>query len=165
VFALTRQYYLSERPELVAPTPTALAESPWPDVARMLASPVTPAATGPSDPVAIAREADELFTRKQYAQAAQRYEQLLALDSGNVDVYNNLGITLHYLGRSEEALRRLAEGAALDPQHQRLWLTTGFVNLQLGSTELARAALTKAIASGNDSSIRESAEKMLASLP
>jgi Tfp pilus assembly protein PilF len=119
----------------------------------------------PGDPLAIAHEADELFARKQFAEAAQRYEQLPALDSDNVDVYNNLGITLHYLGRSEEALQRLAEGAALDPQHQRLWLTTGFVNLQLGNTELARAALTKAITAGSDLSIRESAEMMLASLP
>ena len=43
------------------------------------------------------------------------YSQLLAFDPKNVEVYNNLGITLHYLGRSAEAVQRLNEGLALDP--------------------------------------------------
>jgi tetratricopeptide (TPR) repeat protein len=117
------------------------------------------------EPQAIAHEADELFAAKQYDRAAALYARLVALDPSNADLYNNLGLTLHYLGRSDEALARLAEGAALDPRHQRLWLTTGFVNQQLGREAGAREALQKAASVGEDAAIRDSAEKMLASLP
>ena len=74
-------------------------------------------------------------------------------------------LTLHYLGRSNEALEKLAAGLKIDPQHQRSWLTTGFVNLRLGNATEARAALTKARDVGDDTQIRENAEKMLAGLP
>lgn len=165
VFALTRQYYLSHAAVQAAPARAVAAASPWPETTEMLAAASAPAAPAPStDPQAIARQADELFESKQYAAAAQRYEQLLEIDPTNVDLYNNLGITLHYLGRSAEALERLGRGAALNPQHQRIWLTTGFVNLELGNDEQARAALTNAARLGDDASIRASAQQMLATL-
>jgi len=78
---------------------------------------------------------------------------------------NNLGLTLHYLGRSGEALTRLGEGIAADPGNQRIWLTLGFVNSQLGNVDDARKALTKATEIGTDESIREAANKMLEALP
>ncbi len=53
----------------------------------------------------------------------------------------------------------------MDAEHQRIWLTLGFVNSQLGNTDQARLALTKATQVGGNASIRESAEKMLAELP
>jgi tetratricopeptide (TPR) repeat protein len=167
VYTATRLYYVAASIDAAsAARPRAAAPSPWPDVGLTAPSAASPtSATLGSDPLAIANQADTAFTSKQYDQAAELYAQLLQLDLSNVDLYNNLGITLHYLGRSEEALRRLAEGAALDPQHQRIWLTTGFVNLQLGNTERARIALTNAASVGTDASIRASAEKMLASLP
>jgi tetratricopeptide (TPR) repeat protein len=167
VFAVTRHYYFAASTEAAVPTRLgAAAPAPWPDVALTAPSAASPTGATPgTDPLALANQADAAFASKQYATAAELYAQLLQLDLGNVDLYNNLGITLHYLGRSEEALRRLAEGAALDPQHQRIWLTTGFVNLQLDNTERARSALTNAASMGTDASIRASAEKMLASLP
>ena len=93
------------------------------------------------------------------------YERLLAFGPNNADVLNNLGLTLHYLGRSSEALGRLNEGVALDPGNQRIWLTLGFVNSQLGNVDEARAALSTATQVGTDESIRESARKMLDGLP
>ncbi len=39
-------------------------------------------------------------------------------------------------------------GLAVDPTHQRIWLTLGFVSSQLGNTEQARTALTTAIELG-----------------
>ena len=162
VFAATRAYYL----RVSAPSPRAVAApSQWPDVS--LTAPVVATAPGSSsatDPLKVSNDADAAFGAQRYEQAAELYEQLLTLDPSNVDVYNNLGITLHYLGRSEEALRRLDEGIALDPMHQRIWLTTGFVNVQLGNTERARAALTNASTLGSDAAIRESAQEMLAGL-
>jgi Flp pilus assembly protein TadD len=93
------------------------------------------------------------------------YRQLLTFDATNAEIYNNLGLTLHYLGSSEEALQKLNEGVALDPTHQRSWLTLGFVNSQLGNTEQARTALTNASQTGTDEEIHQSALKMLESLP
>ena len=97
--------------------------------------------------------------------AASLYGQLLLIDPSNVDTHNNLGITLHYLGRSAEALDRLNEGALLDPGYQRIWLTLGFVNQQVGNIEEARAALTTAAEMGTDSAVGKSAERMLGELP
>jgi tetratricopeptide (TPR) repeat protein len=164
VFALTRHYYQAAH-DVTAATGAGAARSPWADIARSLPNVASTAApTAGGDPAALSHEADAHFASKRYEQAARGYEQLRALDPTNVDVLNNLGLTLHYLGRSREALERLAEGAALDPHHQRLWLTTGFVNLDLGNADEARAALEKAASLGTDAGVRESAEKMLATL-
>ncbi|MGW8368799.1 MAG: tetratricopeptide repeat protein [Gammaproteobacteria bacterium] len=89
----------------------------------------------------------------------------MSFDPNNVEVYNNLGITLHYIGRSDEALRRLDQGVAIDPTHQRIWLTLGYVNSQLGNAEQARTALTKAVQMDPDNDIGQSAAKMLEALP
>jgi len=117
------------------------------------------------DPSEMSRQAGEFFTNRQYDRAAELYERLLAFNPNDAETYNNLGITLHYLGRSTEALRRLNEGVAVDPGHQRIWLTLGFVNSQLGNTEQARTALTTAAQIGSDDSIRQSAMRMLEDLP
>ena len=92
------------------------------------------------------------------------YERLLAFNPNNAETYNNLGLTLHYLGRSTDALRRLNEGVAVDAENQRIWLTLGYVNSQLGNTEQARAALTTAVQIGSDELIRQAAMKMLEDL-
>ena len=117
------------------------------------------------DPVEISRRADEYFANRQYGQAAGMYERLLAFNPNDGEIHNNLGLTLHYLGRSTEALDRLEEGAAVDPQNQRIWLTLGYVNSALGNTGQAREALTNAIHTGADESIRHSAKEMLEALP
>lgn len=117
------------------------------------------------DPVEISRRADEYFTNRQYGQAAAMYERLLAFNPDDGEIHNNLGLTLHYLGRSTEALDRLEEGAAVDPQNQRIWLTLGYVNSALGNTGQAREALTNAMQTGSDESIRQSAKEMLEALP
>ena len=122
--------------------------------------------SGPTeDPVEISRRADEYFANRQYGQAAAMYERLLAFSPNDGEIHNNLGLTLHYLGRSTEALDRLEEGAAVDPQNQRIWLTLGYVNSALGNTGQAREALTNAIQTGTDESIRQSAKEMLEALP
>jgi predicted Zn-dependent protease len=170
VFATTRSYYLS-RP--AAPNPAAaevLKSLPvWPVPEAGMGTgavqpPATPAPLASTDPAEISRQADESFNSQQYDRAAVLYAQLLSLDPKNVDVLNNLGLTLHYLGRSTEALQKLNEGVALDPAHQRSWLTLGFVNSQLGNTAEARKALNNASRMGGDEEIRQSAQKMLEGL-
>lgn len=174
VFAITRAYYLGEsqspRPATSADTAAmAAAAVTWPagiseaDITGL--GTTSPGLPTPTDPVEISRQADEFFATRRYELAAERYRQLLVLGPDNVDVHNNLGLTLHYLGRSVEALRQLDEGVAIDPNYQRIWLTIGFVNSQLGNNEQARAALTNATELGTDESIRQSARNMLETLP
>jgi tetratricopeptide (TPR) repeat protein len=170
VFAATRVYYTSE-PDRVVLEPSLLdrADSAWPsafsatDLMRF-DSPVSSPSSSQS-PEEILHQADESFANKQYDRAAEFYARLLTIDSTNVDIYNNLGITLHYLGRSSEALLRLNEGVALNPLHQRIWLTLGFVNSQLGNTEEARTAFNTAIELGPENEIGQSAASMLQNLP
>jgi tetratricopeptide (TPR) repeat protein len=171
VFALTRYYYVSGR-DIVRPEVAGVLKSlpKWPDgPAGMPAAPSLPAPMANldpagTDPATIARNADESFNSGQYARAAELYQQLLMLDPTNVELHNNVGLTLHYLGRSAEALEVLQAGTALDPTHQRSWLTTGFVNAQLGNGPAAREALGRAQV-GADEEIRKAAREMLAALP
>jgi tetratricopeptide (TPR) repeat protein len=170
VFAITREYYMedavADRGHALTVAPTSAGWSRGmsaADVSRLSSPGLVEAA--PSDPAEIYRRAEQYFASKQYAQAAQLYEQLLTFSPNDAEIYNNLGLTLFYLGRSDESLRQLKKGVTVDPGHQRIWLTLGYVNSQLGDTEAARAALTNAAERGDNASIREAAEKMLAELP
>jgi tetratricopeptide (TPR) repeat protein len=117
------------------------------------------------DPVAMASRADNYFINQQFEEAAELYQRMLVMGSGGVDTYNNLGITLHYLGRSDEALSVLDEGVEVDATYQRIWLTMGYVNSQIGHTEKARTALATAVSLDAASDVGQSAAKMLENLP
>jgi Flp pilus assembly protein TadD len=54
---------------------------------------------------------------------------------------------------------------AVDPTHQRIWLTLGFVYSRVGNTENARTALTTAAKIDADNEIGKSAVKMIENLP
>ena len=170
VFAITRDYYMQNTVEVSAHPPIVGQSAPvWPnritetEIARLS----SPALSEPTiqDPFEISRRANEFFANRQYDRAADMYEQLLVFSPNDAEIYNNLGLTLHYLGRSTEALGKLNEGVAADPEHQRIWLTLGYVNSQLGNTEQARTALTTAAQIGTDESVRQSALTMLEGLP
>lgn len=169
VFAVTRQIYLQDANTLTAEPVSRNAESgQWPvsdrgsDLEQLITSVPGPADT--TDPWVLADQADEAFVNQQFDQAADLYHQLLMADPNNVDTYNNLGITLHYLGRSAEALNVLNEGIAIEPGYQRIWLTLGFVNGQTGNIDEARSALATAIDLGPDTEVGQSARKMLQTL-
>jgi Flp pilus assembly protein TadD len=170
VFTITRQYYIQD-PDNLSDEPTEISQPSfvWPDgitetnPAQLNSSTFSQSTS--EDPAEISRQADEYFTKKQYDKAAELYERLLVLGPNNVETYNNLGITLHYLGRTSEALSRLNEGVAVDPTHQRIWLTLGFVYSRVGNTENARTALTTAAKIDADNEIGKSAVKMLENLP
>jgi Tfp pilus assembly protein PilF len=110
------------------------------------------------------RQADDLFGMQQYGKAAVLYQKVLDAGSKDANTYNNLGITLHYLGRPAEALQVLNEGVATDPSYQRIWLTLGFVNSQLGNTAQAREALTTAVQMDASTDVGQSATQMLNAL-
>jgi len=92
------------------------------------------------------------------------YERLLEIDPDNADLRNNLGLTLQYTGRTSEALAQLSENVARHPEHQRSWLTLGFVNRQAGDIAAAREALTTAVSLDATTDVGRSAQAMLDSL-
>jgi tetratricopeptide (TPR) repeat protein len=167
VFALTRQYYLPGEVKTNAvrssqPAAALPMQSEASDLANLISAFPGPAAV--TDPVELSRQADEAFVNQQFGQAAELYERLLLADPGNADTYNNLGLTLHYLGQTSEALRVLNEGVAVYPGYQRIWLTLGFVNIQAGNLDQARSALNTAVHRGADTEVGQSAAHMLDAL-
>jgi tetratricopeptide (TPR) repeat protein len=169
VFAITREYYTTNVSPLISvPATTRQPASVWPNnISQAEIDRLSLPKLGdlsPQDPIEIYRQAEEFFANKRYDRAAELYARLLAFRPNDGEIHNNLGLTLHYLGRTDEALERLNEGAFVDPENQRIWLTLGYVNSQLGNTEQARTALTKATQIGTDESIRRSALTMLEDL-
>jgi len=178
VFAATRYYYLANP---AGSTTTMPAQAPWPQGAASQITPVWPTPDPNSDlqdlissfsidapqgdPGVLLAKADELFENQQYAEAAQLYQQALAAGAQDAGTYNNLGITLFYLGRLEEALEAINKGIASDPTYQRIWLTLGFVSSHTGQLEQAREALNKAVQMGPDNDVGQSARKLLEGLP
>jgi tetratricopeptide (TPR) repeat protein len=170
VFAITRDYYEVDVQEKTSRPSSIVQSTPvWPnsiseaEIDRLSLPGLGDLSS--QDPLEIYKRANEFFANKQYNKAAEYYERLLAFSPNDAEIHNNLGITLHYLGRSNEALERLHKGVAVDPNHQRTWLTLGYVNSQLGNTEQARSALTNATQIGNSESIKQSALQMLEALP
>jgi len=170
IFGLTRQYYM-QVPEIVSADPVMppQSSSTWPDtitetdLARF--NLLVPGQSATNDPAEISRQANQFFASGQYDRAVILYERLLTFRPDDVDTYNNLGLTLHYIGRSAEALVKLNEGVIVDPTYQRIWLTLGFVSSQVGNTDQARTALTNAVQMGTNDEIRKTATEMLESLP
>ncbi len=169
VFAMTRQYYIQDTATVSAvPAAQTSAATEWAgskeggELEQLITSFPGPANT--TDPSVLSDQADEAFVNQQFDRAADLYHQLLMADPGNVDTYNNLGITMHYLGHSEEALGVLNEGIKVGPDYQRIWLTLGFVNSQLGNNMQAKSALTTAVELGADTEVGQSAAEMLRAL-
>jgi tetratricopeptide (TPR) repeat protein len=169
VFIVTRNIYLDDsfgsgnRPSDIAPI-SSVENRQSLDINPAMLRSLMDLEPDSADPAAISMLANEYFEDGRYAEAAEYYEQLLAFGPSNADVHNNLGLTLHYLGRSDEALAKLGEGVALDPENQRIWLTLGFVNSETGNVDEARAALTTAVRINAANPVGQSAAKMLANL-
>ena len=69
-----------------------------------------PGHTGAIDRLALAR-----FREKRYEEAHALYVMLAEIMPDSAQTHSNLGATLHYLGRSEDALRSFERALALDP--------------------------------------------------
>jgi tetratricopeptide (TPR) repeat protein len=176
VFAITRDVYRTDANVRTSSAPvtatTSMKENGgvnWDEMLTFadnaLATSGAPGSAELTDPRDISRMADTYFSTQEYDQAAVLYERLLGIDPQNVEIHNNLGITLQYLGRSDEARRWLQQGIDIDPSNQRIWLTLGYVASETGDTQTATEALTKATQLGSDESIRASAQRMLDALP
>jgi len=162
VFTITRDYYKVENMPTESSVETTVATPDrFSSIDASLLGSLGNDSAFPQDPLEISRRANEHFANGQYDKAADLYEKLLTMDPGNVDTLNNLGLTLHYIGRSQEALQKLNEGVTVDPNYQRIWLTLGFVNSSVGNIEAAREALSQALAMDPDNDVGQSASRML----
>jgi tetratricopeptide (TPR) repeat protein len=171
VFALTRNFYMESsysggQKSVVKSAPNRGAGKMFKgEDLRVFDGIVSTPESTPQDPAEISRLANAYFADGNYEKAAQQYERLLSFNSGSAHVHNNLGISLHYIGRSADALQILDEGITVEPTNQRIWLTLGFVNKSLGNVREAKAALTKAMQMNPGNEIGKSATAMLAELP
>jgi tetratricopeptide (TPR) repeat protein len=166
VFTLTRAYYLDATvsdPDALSRQQAVTVDLSTDELIRGLEQYTEPAAA--ADPLALNQKADGAFQRRDFVRAAALYQRLIELSPDDASAYNNLGLTLHYLGRSGDALEILKLGSELQPDFQRIWLTLGFVNKGIGQSEAARQAFERAIALGADTAPGRSAQEMLQTLP
>ena len=169
VFAVTRQMYVGDAQTDAATrsdtaAPPAMPQGNQLEVSTGLLESLLSIDSKKKDPATMLLLANKYFANNQYAEAADLYGQLSALDPGNVGIQNNLGLTLHYINRSEEALAVLMKGSALNPGNQRVWLTLGYVNRELGNLDEAKLSLETAERINPDSDVGRSASKMLSEL-
>ena len=69
----------------------------------------------PQDAEALDHLAMLRFGQQRYEAALGRYRSLLEINPDNAQTHSNLGATLYYLGRAEEALRSFEHALSLDP--------------------------------------------------
>lgn len=168
VFALTRDHYVRNPPRVAAaPAPRAPHALPAQQLPSFIEKEVragfgsaAPAPTG-NDPDQLNRAADELFAQKRYAEAIPYYRRALEIAPDDPDAANDLGLALHYLGQSGEAIGVLRTGTERAPEFQRIWLTLGFVSAGSGDTAGARVALEKARGMDPNNGIGQEAARLL----
>ncbi|MEF9437776.1 MAG: tetratricopeptide repeat protein [Candidatus Mariimomonas ferrooxydans] len=81
---------------------------------------------------------------KGFQDAIDIYETVLKLNPDDVDTYNDLGLALHYIGKSDRAIDTLRRGTEVNPSFQRMWLSLGFVLTATEKNDEAKKALKKA---------------------
>jgi Flp pilus assembly protein TadD len=164
VFAVTRDYY--ERvaaPRASAAVPHAVPAAPPAATPQSALPPVAMEAVQ-DDPVALARLGDVHFRQGQHETAIPLYWRAIELAPDDVDSFNDLGLSLHYAGRSDEAVGVLEEGVQRGPDYPRIWLTLGFVQLHRGERQAAAEALVRARDLGSETGVGEEARRLLAEL-
>ncbi|MEW8505613.1 MAG: tetratricopeptide repeat protein [Candidatus Thiodiazotropha sp.] len=168
VFAITSSYYQGKQVVAVQSPPAVADVPPHPKSGAFDANlqPAmqfrpSPEALSSDDPALIARLADDYFMKKDYPQAIELYERVLQIDPDDVETYNDLGLSLFYIGQTERALQALQTGADKQPGFQRIQLTLGFVQTQAGNRDAAATAFRKAIELGADNRIGLEAKRML----
>jgi len=113
----------------------------------------------------ITRMADEHFRQGRFDEALVYYGRILKRLPHEVSVYNNLGLTLHYVGRTGEAIEKLEQGIKLGAGDQRIWLTLGFVQTQARNAAAARRALSRAVEIDPETPVAREAKRLIDDLP
>src|SRR3989338_1310793 len=115
----------------------------------------------PHNAKAYADVGDIYFDQHQFTDAIGYYKQAVALDPQDSDSYNDMGLSYHYIGMSDEGLKYVEEGINKNPAFQRIWLTKGFILAIKGNVAEARAAWEKAYSLGPNSEEGKSAASFL----
>jgi tetratricopeptide (TPR) repeat protein len=89
--------------------------------------------------------AAKLYGATKYEQAVKVCRQLLASRPGNADAYNILGVSLHALGRGDEAVEALKRATELAPEAPSIKSNLGEILRQQGRIEEAAAVLEESV--------------------
>lgn len=117
----------------------------------------------PKDWQALSGIADSYFGLRRFNEAIDYYKQALDVNPDDVDSYNDLGLSYHYLGNSNAGLKYIDLGIKAKPFYQRIWLTKGFILAYgVGDLEKAREAWEKTEGLDPESQIGKAANDFLA---
>ncbi len=78
------------------------------------------------------------FDAERFEDAAQWYEQALAIDPRNVNASTDLGIAYYYMNQPDRALAQFERSLGIDPSHTKTLLNVGIVRAY-GKDDLAGA--------------------------
>ena len=81
----------------------------------------------PKDAASRVALGDLYFDAERFAEAAQWYEQALAIDPKNVNASTDLGIAYYYMNQTDRALAQFDRSLAMDPNHTKTLLNVGIV--------------------------------------
>jgi tetratricopeptide (TPR) repeat protein len=95
-------------------------------------------------PVRAVEMAGQLYTRRQYGQAAKVCRQILSARPGNADAHNIMGVSLAALGRVDEAVNELRTAVKLNPQAPSYHANLGEVLRQAKRLDEAEQSLEAA---------------------
>jgi tetratricopeptide (TPR) repeat protein len=85
--------------------------------------------------------------RDDYLNASvAEFNKALQIDANNPEIYTQLGTTLRFQGRLDEADQAFAKALALDSDYGEALLGQGFVKLERGDSAAAKSFFEKAIA-------------------
>ena len=119
-------FLLDGTPLFKAPTQAELEQStgheeryllriyPW-----LIDAPDLPELRGSDQQIA---EGEAAFAAGQYSTALKCFQEALRLEPGHPDAYNNLGATLHALGREEAAAAALKNALLVDRGNSAYWV-------------------------------------------
>ncbi len=116
----------------------------------------------PGDPELLVALGDAHFEVKQFEKAVGYYKSAIQANPANAEAYNDIGLALHYMGNSAEAIRYIEEGIKKNPYQQRIWLTKGFIFAYgMGDLDAAKEAWEKAKVLDPESGIGKAAADYL----
>jgi cytochrome c-type biogenesis protein CcmH/NrfG len=126
-----------------AAAPAAAAASGQPPAAALdetrAAALKSTAQQRPSDVPSRVELGNLYFDAGRYADAAQWYEQALAINPRDVNVSTDLGIAYYYMNDPDKALAQFDKSLAIDPKHAKTLMNVGIVRA-FGKQDLKGAA-------------------------
>ena len=119
-------------PDSAQPTPVPL------DQARASALAST-AQQNPGDEATRVQLGNMYFDAERYQEAADWYQQALAIDPRDINASTDLGIAFYYMNQPDRALAQFDKSLAIDPKHAKTLLNVGIVRA-FGKQDLRGAA-------------------------